>query len=84
MSAIPEDFLRATAELSAAVTRPFPKSRKVYVEGSRPDLRVPLREIEQHPTQAWFGAEVNPPVPVYDCSGPYTDPQARIDLLAGL
>ena len=84
MSAIPEDFLRATAELSAAVTRPFPKSRKVYVEGSRPDLRVPLREIEQHPTQAGFGAEVNPPVPVYDCSGPYTDPQARIDLLAGL
>ncbi len=84
MSAIPQDFLRATAELSAATTRPFPNSRKVYLTGSRPDLRVPLREIAQQPTPTGFGIETNPPVPVYDSSGPYTDPAATIDLLAGL
>ena len=84
MSAIPQDFLRATAELSAAATRPFPNSRKIYLTGSRPDLRVPLREIAQQPTPTGFGIEANPPVPVYDSSGPYTDPAATIDLLAGL
>ena len=84
MSAIPQDFVRATAELSAAATRPFPNSRKLYLTGSRPDLRVPLREIAQQPTPTGFGIEANPPVPVYDSSGPYTDPAATIDLLAGL
>ena len=84
MSAIPQDFLRATAELSAAATRPFPNSRKIYLTGSRPDLCVPLREIAQQPTPTGFGIEANPPVPVYDSSGPYTDPAATIDLLAGL
>ena len=84
MSAIPQDFLRATAELSATATRPFPNSRKVYLTGSRPDLRVPLREIAQQPTPTGFGIETNPPIPVYDSSGPYTDPAATIDLLAGL
>ena len=84
MSAIPQDFLRATAELSAAATRPFPNSRKLYLTGSRPDLRVPLREIAQQPTPTGFGIEANPPVPVYDSSGPYTDPVATIDLLTGL
>ncbi len=84
MSAIPQDFLRATAELSTAATRPFPSSRKVYLSGSRPDLRVPLREIAQQPTPTGSGIEANPPVPVYDSSGPYTDPAATIDLLAGL
>ncbi|MCP5197072.1 MAG: phosphomethylpyrimidine synthase ThiC [Gammaproteobacteria bacterium] len=84
MSAIPQDFLRATAELSAAVTRPFTNSRKIYLAGSRPDLRVPMREITQQPTPTGFGIEANPPVPVYDCSGPYTDPDVRIDLLKGL
>ena len=84
MSAIPQDFLRATAELSAATTRPFPNSRKIYLTGSRPDLRVPLREIAQQPTPTGFGIEANPPVPVYDSSGPYTDPATTIDLLAGL
>ena len=84
MSAIPQDFVRATAELSAAVTRPFPNSRKVYLSGSRPDLRAPLREIAQQPTPTGAGIEANPPIPVYDSSGPYTDPAAAIDLLAGL
>ncbi len=84
MSAIPEEFLRKTAELSEEVTRPFPNSRKIYVQGSRPDIRVPMREIGQSPTPASFGAEENPPIYVYDTSGPYTDPEVRIDLTKGL
>src|SRR5919197_6081977 len=60
-------------------TGPLPASRKIHVAGVRhPDLRVPLREIELTP-----GAG-EPPVRVYDSSGPYTDPAARIDIGAGL
>ncbi|MDQ2693760.1 MAG: phosphomethylpyrimidine synthase ThiC [Pseudomonadota bacterium] len=84
MSAIPEAFRQATAELSDAVTKPFPNSRKIYVQGSRPDLRVPMREVALADTPASFGSEKNPPVTVYDTSGPYTDPAAAIDLLRGL
>jgi len=84
MSAIPEDFVTKTSALSDEVTRPFAMSRKVYVEGSRPDLRVPMREVEQTPTEINGGVEENPPIYLYDTSGPYTDPAASIDLLAGL
>jgi phosphomethylpyrimidine synthase len=84
MSAIPEEFVRKTTELSAEVTQPFSGSRKIYVEGSRPDLRVGMREIQQDETAASFGAENNPPITVYDTSGPYTDPEVTIDLLKGL
>ncbi|MCF1183469.1 phosphomethylpyrimidine synthase ThiC [Marichromatium gracile] len=84
MSAIPEDFVHKTAQLSEAATRPFPNSRKVYVTGSRPDLRVPMREVTQSPTLTSGEPEENPPIPVYDTSGPYTDPEAKIDLMAGL
>ncbi|GAB0148168.1 phosphomethylpyrimidine synthase ThiC [Marichromatium sp. PS1] len=84
MSAIPEDFVHKTAQLSEAATRPFPNSRKVYVTGSRPDLRVPMREVAQSPTLTSGEPEENPPIPVYDTSGPYTDPNASIDLMAGL
>ncbi|AHF02650.1 phosphomethylpyrimidine synthase ThiC [Marichromatium purpuratum 984] len=84
MSAIPEDFVHKTAQLSEAATRPFPNSRKVYVTGSRPDLRVPMREVTQSPTLTSGEPEENPPIPVYDTSGPYTDPNASIDLMAGL
>ncbi|HUF59875.1 MAG TPA: phosphomethylpyrimidine synthase ThiC, partial [Actinomycetota bacterium] len=70
---------------ATAVTRaPFPGSRKVYVEGSRPDLRVPLRAVGQSATPSGSGAEANPTVFVYDTSGPYTDPDAEIDLRKGL
>ncbi|MCG3203229.1 MAG: Phosphomethylpyrimidine synthase [Gammaproteobacteria bacterium] len=58
----------------------LPGSRKVYVAGSRADIRVPMREI----AQARTGEEVNPPLCVYDTSGPYTDPEARIDIRRGL
>ncbi len=84
MSAIPEDFISQTARLSEAVTQPFANSRKIYVEGSRPDIRVPMREIQQSPTQASFGAEENPPIVVYDTSGPFTDPDVEVDLLKGM
>ncbi len=84
MSAVPEDFLRRTAALSEEATKPFPRSRKIYVEGSRPDIRVPMRMVEQSPTPGQFGEEENPPIYIYDTSGIYTDPEAKIDLLKGL
>src|SRR5690242_6799311 len=63
---------------------PFPGSRKVYVQG--PDgLRIPQREIALHSTKGLRGeTELNPPLRVYDTSGPYTDPDAVIDLHQGL
>ncbi|HEY4485067.1 MAG TPA: phosphomethylpyrimidine synthase ThiC [Nitrospiria bacterium] len=65
--------------------RPFPASRKVYAEGSRPDLRVPMREITLSPTRSPDGSLAeNPPVQVYDTTGPYTDPEAVIDIRSGL
>ncbi|HFE48044.1 MAG TPA: phosphomethylpyrimidine synthase ThiC [Chromatiaceae bacterium] len=84
MSAIPEDFVTRTSELSEAVTRPFSGSRKIYVQGSRADIRVPMREIDQSPTAASFGVEENPPITVYDTSGPFTDPDIEIDLMKGM
>ncbi len=84
MSAIPEEFVRKTAGLSNAVTKPFANSRKIHVEGVRPDIRVPMREVGLTPTHTKEGVEENPPVYVYDTSGPYTDPAVHIDLLAGL
>ena len=84
MSAIPEDFIRRTAQLSEDATRPYPNSRKLWVSGSRPDLRVGMREVRQSETPALHGTESNPPIPLYDTSGPYTDPAAHIDLVRGL
>ena len=62
----------------------FPGSRKIYREGSRPDIRVPAREVELTPTSGRFGAHENPPVQIYDTSGPYTDPDATTDIRRGL
>jgi phosphomethylpyrimidine synthase len=60
-------------------TGPLPASRKVYAAGDiHPDIRVPLREIDLHPSAN------EPAVPVYDPSGPYTDPDAAIDVEKGL
>ena len=80
----PDPFFAHTAQVDAAAIAPLPRSRKVYVQGSRTDIRVPMREISQSDTPAGFGAEPNPPVFVYDCSGPYTDPDAHIDVRQGL
>jgi phosphomethylpyrimidine synthase len=57
----PLKFDSATATVDEAASNPFPNSRKVYVEGSRPDIRVPMREISQADTPASFGGEPNPP-----------------------
>src|SRR3989344_1860832 len=84
MSANPKHFLKSAAPLSADAMAPYPSARKVYVPGSRPDIRVGMREIAQTPTPSGQGAEENPPITVYDTSGPYTDPAARIDLRTGL
>ena len=83
MSANPQ-FLAATASVDEAAVQALPNSRKIYVTGSRPDLRVPMREISQADTPSAFGGEKNPPVYVYDCSGSYTDPQVKIDIRSGL
>lgn len=84
MSAIPESFIQQTTRLSDEVTRAFSGSKKVYIEGSRNDIQVAMREIIQTPTQTEQGIENNPNIPVYDTSGPYSDPNIQIDLLKGL
>jgi phosphomethylpyrimidine synthase len=71
MNANPK-FLAATAHVDDAAIKPLPNSRKLYVG----ELRVPMREITQ--------SGDNPPILVYDTSGPYTDPQAQIDIRKGL
>lgn len=66
---------------------PFPGSRKIHVDGSDPSIRVAMREVIQTPTLAGKGGlseEINPPITVYDTSGPYTDPDVRIDVHKGL
>ncbi|MDN2674443.1 phosphomethylpyrimidine synthase ThiC [Janthinobacterium sp. SUN026] len=83
MNANPK-FLSATATVDEAAIAPLPNSRKIYVQGSRPDIRVPMREISQSDTEASFGGEKNPPIYVYDTSGPYTDPDVNIDIRSGL
>ena len=70
--------------VDSAAIQPLPNSRKIHVSGSRPDIRVPMREISQADTPTQFGGETNPPIYVYDTSGPYTDPQAHIDIRSGL
>ncbi|BBO59957.1 phosphomethylpyrimidine synthase ThiC [Mycoavidus sp. B2-EB] len=77
-------FVSATAHVDSAAIQPLPNSSKIYVTGSRADLRVPMRKISQADTPSNFGAEKNPPLVVYDTSGPYTDPQAQIDIRCGL
>jgi len=79
-----EKFMAAEAHVDEAAIRPLPNSRKIFVVGSRPDIRVPMREITQADTDTAFGGEMNPPIYVYDCSGPYSDPLARVDIRRGL
>jgi phosphomethylpyrimidine synthase len=82
--AVNPQFLAATASVDQSAIAPFPNSEKVYVQGSRPDIQVPFRKITQDDTPSQMGAEKNPPIFVYDTSGPYTDPKVKIDIRAGL
>ncbi|MGB7400477.1 phosphomethylpyrimidine synthase ThiC [Castellaniella sp.] len=77
-------FLATQATVDPAAVHPLPASQKIHVTGSRADLRVPFREIHQDDTPGQFGGEPNPPLTVYDTSGPYTDPSATIDIRKGL
>ena len=80
----PKNFLSATAQVDEAAVKPLPNSRKIYVQGSCPDIQVPMREIRQSDTTTSMGGEKNPPIWVYDTSGPYTDPAVKIDIRSGL
>jgi len=77
-------FQQGAAELSEDITRPFVGSQKIYQFGSRQDIKVGMREVECASTDSSLGAEVNPPITVYDTSGPYSDPDISVDLLKGL
>ncbi|KIL75999.1 Hydroxymethylpyrimidine phosphate synthase ThiC [Bacillus badius] len=81
------DFFMSTFSLNdknMSIMSSFSGSKKVYVKGMRPDIKVPMREIQLSPTAGTFGEEENPPVRVYDTSGPYTDPTYVIDIAKGL
>ena len=71
---------------SVITTQPFPASRKVFVTGTTPGLRVPMREISLTPTRSMNGGNPTPnePITVYDTSGPYTDPSLKVDVRMGL
>ncbi len=79
-----KDFSAQSAQVDAASIAPLPNSEKIYVTGTRDDIRVPMRKITLDETPTDMGGEVNPPIFVYDTSGPYTDPMATIDIRKGL
>ena len=62
----------------------FPASKKVYTQGSRPDIRVPWRQVTLTPTSGRFGDVENAPLSLYDTSGPYTDEAIELDVRKGL
>lgn len=76
--------MTTVSDKNITIMTSFEGSKKVYVEGSRPDILVPMREIALSPTTGSFGEEENAPVRVYDTSGPYTDPAHKVDITKGL
>ncbi len=80
----PDHFTNEDARVDTAAIQPLPNSRKVYIQGSHPDIQVPMREISQSDTATSQGTERNPPIRVYDTSGLYTDPAVDIDIRRGL
>ncbi|MFP3671255.1 MULTISPECIES: phosphomethylpyrimidine synthase ThiC [Bacillus] len=75
---------QSVQQANISIMSSFSGSKKVYAEGSSPDIRVPMREISLSATTGAFGEEENAPVRVYDTSGPYTDPDVQIDIHEGL
>ncbi|MGG3643501.1 phosphomethylpyrimidine synthase ThiC [Bacillus gobiensis] len=71
-------------QTNISIMSSFSGSKKVYVEGSRQDIQVPMREIELSRTTGSFGEQANAPVRVYDTSGPYTDKNQHINIQEGL
>ncbi|MGH8606407.1 MAG: phosphomethylpyrimidine synthase ThiC [Gammaproteobacteria bacterium] len=82
MSAVPDVTAPVMGDINAV--QPFPNSQKIYVGGHRPDIRVPMREIRQSASNHAAGSFSNPPITVYDTSGPYTDPNFNADVRKGL
>lgn len=80
----PADISAQHEQDAKDLTRILPASKKVYIQGSRPDIQVPMREIELTDTPTGLGGEHNPPLMVYDTSGVYTDPNVEINLNKGL
>ena len=77
--------LQNLEKIDSSYIENLPNSKKFYVEGSRPDIQVPMREITLHDTiHSDDSTEKNPPLYVYDTTGPYTDPSVKIDLHKGL
>ncbi|MGE7843761.1 phosphomethylpyrimidine synthase ThiC [Lysinibacillus sp. NPDC093712] len=76
--------MTTVSEKNMNIMTSFDGSKKVYVEGSRPDILVPMREIKLSPTTGSFGEENNAPIRVYDTSGLYTDPTYKVDITKGL
>ena len=62
----------------------FPNSEKFYIQGSSTDIQVPSRMIKQTATKLEDRVQINPPIYVYDTTGPYTDPNYSIDIISGL
>jgi len=79
-----DKFVSKDAGLDKGALKSFENSKKIYIEGTTPDIQVPFREISISDTPSEFGAEKNAPVLTYDTSGPYTDPKAKIDIKNGL
>ena len=84
MNANPEHFLEKISSLDTSTKQHFPNSRKIYVQGSRSDIQVPMREISLSATETRSGIEENAPIRVYDSSGIYSDKEAAVNLRAGL
>lgn len=86
-SAVPDDHAQPTPAAVRAIEescQPIAGSEKIYITGSRPDIRVPMRQIRQSATPLANGEfEQNPPIAVYDTSGPYTDRSVQIDVRKG-
>jgi len=85
MSAIEKaELITQTKKLGDEVTRPFPRSKKIFVQGSKESIRVGMREVSCDDTSSSIGFELNPEIPVYDTSGPLTDPDVEVDLARGI
>jgi phosphomethylpyrimidine synthase len=84
MNAAADVFHNEKISVDERVKKPFPNSKKIYVGGSRADIRVPMREIHCHDSIGRDRRDSNTPVTVYDTSGPYTDPAVEINIRAGL
>ena len=83
MVTTPDHIIASDTRLNSESVQQFPNSRKIYLKVDD-EVTVPMREIGQSPSPDEFGGGDNPPIRVYDCSGPYTDPDVEIDIHQGL